>query len=102
MDVTTDPLLRTIHKNIPARLHNGFPILTHDLRWHPDLPLHVMGGYAMLEVGPNALNLAGAKVAAERIVDGMEEESGIGNADIEMEGVVGGWTNRYDVLLGNE
>jgi hypothetical protein len=40
-----------------------------DLQWREDCPLHVMGAYAALQLGPDALNLAGARVGAERLVE---------------------------------
>ncbi|KAK4050395.1 hypothetical protein OIV83_003465 [Microbotryomycetes sp. JL201] len=46
---------------------NGLPRLTPDLQIDKDLPVFVMGAYAMLELGPDALNLSGTRHGAERI-----------------------------------
>jgi cation diffusion facilitator CzcD-associated flavoprotein CzcO len=44
----------------------GFPAVGSGLRWHPRI--HVTGALAELEVGPAARNIAGARMAAARIV----------------------------------
>ena len=45
----------------------GYPIVDRDLRWgHPRI--FVSGALAELELGPSARNIAGARLAAERIV----------------------------------
>ncbi|KAM0793763.1 hypothetical protein ACM66B_001181 [Microbotryomycetes sp. NB124-2] len=46
---------------------NGLPRLTSDLQLKESLPAFVMGAYAMLELGPDALNLSGTRHGAERI-----------------------------------
>lgn len=52
----------------PIETEQGWPVLTADLQWHSACPnVYVMGGYAALQLGPNALNLVGARSAAERI-----------------------------------
>lgn len=43
----------------------GYPIVDGALRWHPRI--HASGALAELEVGPAARNIAGARMAAERI-----------------------------------
>ncbi|KND01001.1 uncharacterized protein SPPG_04097 [Spizellomyces punctatus DAOM BR117] len=99
MNVTQDPLLSQICKAVPTTLIEGFPVLTHDLRWQSSIPLYVMGGYAALQLGPNALNLAGAKIASERIVEALETEMGFDQAHADDgAAVVGGWANRYKFL----
>ncbi|MFV8751457.1 FAD/NAD(P)-binding protein [Nannocystaceae bacterium ST9] len=44
----------------------GYPIVDAALRWHPRI--HVSGPLAELELGPAARNIAGARMAAQRIV----------------------------------
>lgn len=44
----------------------GFPIVDQELRWHPRI--HVSGPLAELELGPAARNIAGARMAAQRIL----------------------------------
>jgi len=46
---------------------SGFPCLQPDLRWCSGVPFFVMGAYGALRIGPDAVNLAGARRAAFRI-----------------------------------
>lgn len=45
----------------------GFPIVDSKLRWHPRV--FVSGALAELELGPVSRNIAGARWAADRIID---------------------------------
>lgn len=67
LDAGTDPLLELLHSSHPVPLHGGLPVLDEALSW-AGLPIHVMGGYAALQVGPVAANLGGARMAARRIL----------------------------------
>lgn len=44
----------------------GYPLVDQGLRWHPRI--HVSGPLAELELGPAARNIAGARMAAQRIL----------------------------------
>jgi len=44
----------------------GFPIVNENLQWHPRI--YAAGALAELELGPSARNIAGARLAAERIL----------------------------------
>jgi hypothetical protein len=44
----------------------GYPIVDEGLRWHPRI--HVSGPLAELEIGPAARNIAGARMASQRIL----------------------------------
>jgi len=44
----------------------GYPRLDAALRWHPRI--HVSGPLAELEVGPASRNIAGARMAADRVL----------------------------------
>jgi len=46
----------------------GYPIVDTALRWHPHV--HVSGPLAELELGPASRNIAGARMAADRLVEG--------------------------------
>ena len=46
---------------------DGYPVPDASLRWS-DSQIFVAGALAELELGPSARNLAGARLAAERIV----------------------------------
>lgn len=45
----------------------GYPIVDKSLRWHPQI--YVTGPLAELELGPTSRNIAGARRAAERLVE---------------------------------
>ncbi len=51
----------------------GFPVVDAHLRWHPQV--FVTGPLAELELGPSSRNIAGARRAAERIVQVAREAS---------------------------
>jgi hypothetical protein len=51
-------------------LAGGLPVLDACCRW-PATEVHLMGELAALQAGPLAPNLAGARIAAERIVSAM-------------------------------
>jgi cation diffusion facilitator CzcD-associated flavoprotein CzcO len=44
----------------------GTPVLDEQLRWHPRI--HVAGAAARLSLGPPAANIAGARLAAQRLI----------------------------------
>jgi len=50
----------------PIETAGGLPMLDEACRW-PGTPVHMMGAHAALQLGPAACNLAGARMAAERI-----------------------------------
>ena len=52
----------------------GYPIVDASLRWHSRI--HVSGPLAELELGPVARNIAGARRAADRIVDAIRATNG--------------------------
>ena len=45
----------------------GYPVVDEDLRWHPRV--YVSGPLAELELGPTSRNIAGARRAADRLVE---------------------------------
>ena len=49
----------------------GFPIVDENLCWHPRI--FVAGALAELELGPSARNIAGARLAAERILQAVNK-----------------------------
>lgn len=61
-------LTETIHAADLPLAPCGFPIAAPDLHWGQGL--YVLGALAELELGPIARNIAGARQAAERIVQG--------------------------------
>ncbi|MFB0985725.1 MAG: hypothetical protein QMB94_05450, partial [Phycisphaerales bacterium] len=55
----------------------GYPIVDAALRWHPRV--YVSGPLAELELGPVSRNIAGARRAAERIVDAARTSRPVSN-----------------------
>ena len=51
----------------------GYPIVDQYLLWHPRI--YVSGALAELELGPSARNIAGARLAAERILESFQKTS---------------------------
>ena len=82
------PALASLHECLPLRLVNGLPVLDKDLSWsdgmtHEDEPewKHLarkrcwcMGVLAGLELGPDALNLVGARHGAVRIAEAIRQD----------------------------
>jgi len=66
IDISTDPLLSNLQTIHPLRLVDGLPVLSERLQWG-ELPVHLMGNLASLELGPDAVNMSGALRGAYRI-----------------------------------
>lgn len=64
-------LLADVARAHPATIVDGLPLLDDACRW-PGTNLHVMGALAELQIGPLARNLAGARMAADRILSCIE------------------------------
>ena len=73
LDVTTLQPLTTLMTARPQAIHDGLPTLTPSLKWDAGTNLYVAGAFAALQLGPDALNLAGAGLSAARIVSDLEE-----------------------------
>ena len=71
VDVASDPLLGSLQELHPLKLHGGLPVLTECLQWG-NLPVHLMGNLAALELGPDAVNMAGATRGALRICKALD------------------------------
>lgn len=61
LDLGLVPILASMHTQRPIDTANGLPVLRPDLSWDAGCPLYVMGAFAQLELGADALNLAGAR-----------------------------------------
>ena len=67
-DAAAVAALDTLRRVRPQTLHSGLPELTPELRWDRHTHVYVAGALAALQLGPDALNLAGAGLSASRIV----------------------------------
>lgn len=65
--------LQTMNQKYPVETYGGLPALTDDLKWREDIPLFVTGKLAMLQIGPGAANLEGARLSAERVAWAIDE-----------------------------
>ena len=68
------PVLEQMQQQCPIALANGIPMLRDDLSWAEGVPFHVMGALAQLQLGADALNLAGCRSGAVRIARSLREE----------------------------
>lgn len=66
-DVQKDPLLGDLFTQRPVDHVGGLPVIEPTLRWCPGCEVYVMGAFAALSLGPDALNLTGARTGACRI-----------------------------------
>ena len=73
-DATSDPLLQQMMVQHPIDVHAGLPDVGPTLRWAEGVPLYVMGGMAALQLGPDAVNLAGGLRGACRISAELKEQ----------------------------
>jgi len=51
----------------------GYPVVDKALRWHPRI--HVTGPLAELELGPTSRNIAGARNAADRLIEAIRRDA---------------------------
>jgi len=70
IDISADPLLASLQTIHPLPLVGGLPVLSEQLQWG-ELPVHLMGNAAALELGPDAVNMSGALRGAYRIWRGL-------------------------------
>ncbi|KAF2417125.1 hypothetical protein EJ08DRAFT_690859 [Tothia fuscella] len=108
-DVKTMPVLRTINDKYPIESSGGLPLIKDNLMWRKDVPLFVTGKMAMLQVGPGAGNLEGARLCAERVAWGVinmldepceDENDCCGGRDVSgsHESYVLGIGSKFDIL----
>eukprot|EP00939_MAST-03C_sp_MAST-3C-sp1_P001123 g1123.t1 len=73
LDIGLVPLFASLQQQHAIPIVDGLPALQRDLAWAKGIPLYVMGAFAQLELGADALNLAGARsggvVVARALMD---------------------------------
>ncbi len=74
LDIAREPLLSPTWAAYPAQQVGGLPVLDEYLRW-PGCELMLMGGYAALQLGPVARNLAGGRMASDRLARAIAKPS---------------------------
>ena len=83
LHIGTDPLLQQMLAARPIAVHNGFPDVLPTLRWADGVPLYLMGGLAALQLGPDAVNLAGGLRGAVRISAELKAQIAGGGGKLE-------------------
>ncbi|KOO27024.1 fad binding domain protein, partial [Chrysochromulina tobinii] len=61
LDLNLVPLLASFQAQRPISTVGGLPVLQPDLSWDAGVSLYVMGAFAQLQLGADALNLAGIR-----------------------------------------
>jgi hypothetical protein len=67
------PYLQNLLAQHPIDCCGGLPCITEDKQWNEEVPLFLGGRLGMLELGPGAPNLIGARIGAERISWAIQE-----------------------------
>lgn len=76
-NASTHPLLSgALQTSCPTRLVAGYPVLDPDSCLWPGAPVYLIGRSAMLAVGPSAGDLAGMRLAADRIAQSLKRAFG--------------------------
>ncbi|KAM0748393.1 hypothetical protein T439DRAFT_291719 [Meredithblackwellia eburnea MCA 4105] len=86
MSFDTIPFLQPLLKLHPIEVIGGLPNVTKDLQWNTvggsnveegvgGIPCFVVGGYGMLELGPDGTNLSGTRHGADRVVSRLTSSS---------------------------
>lgn len=73
-DMDLVPVLASLKAQHPIECVDGLPALQEDLSWAPNVPLFVMGAFAQLQLGADALNLAGARSGSVLVARALVEE----------------------------
>ena len=78
LDLSLVPIFSSLMAQRPIGACSGLPLLQPDLSWDADCPLYIMGAFAMLQLGPDALNLAGARsggvIVAKALLEATKRE----------------------------
>lgn len=67
VDVKKEPLFTQLLEKVKIEVINGLPVIQNDLNWARGCGAYIMGAYAALQLGPGALNIAGARTASSII-----------------------------------
>lgn len=73
IDIKQETLFDSIRAEYALEAFQGYPVLDQNLRWHPELDLFFIGAYASLALGPDGVNLAGARRGAFRIKEALQQ-----------------------------
>eukprot|EP00803_Ostreobium_quekettii_P006908 evm.model.scf_1685.2 EVM.evm.TU.scf_1685.2 scf_1685:9435-10904(-) len=73
MDVVEEGIFDPMMTSSPISTVGGYPVLQPDLRWNPGVNMYVIGAYSALAVGPDAVNLSGARRAGFKVAKSIKE-----------------------------
>ena len=76
-DMELVPLYASLQAQHPIPSAGGFPVLREDLSWAAGVPLFVMGAFAQLQLGADALNLAGARSGSVAVARALRKRMGM-------------------------
>lgn len=74
LSAPADPLLASLLQQLPVPLVSGLPAIQPSLEWAPGSGAYVLGAYAALQLGPGALNLAGAKTGSVAVAQHLKRQ----------------------------
>ena len=84
-DLDLVPIYASLQTQHPIVCVNGLPCLREDLSWAENVPLYVMGAFAQLQLGADALNLSGARSGSVIVAKALLASQGQGQG----QGVLG-------------
>ena len=61
--------MASLLQQLPVATCKGLPAIQPNLEWSRGSRVYVLGAYASLQLGPGALNLAGARTGSVLVVD---------------------------------
>jgi hypothetical protein len=71
--------MQQLQQQLPIPVVSGLPAIQASLEWADNSGVYVLGAYAALQLGPGALNLAGAKTASVVLVKQLQKQLGWGS-----------------------
>ena len=74
LDLQLVPIFASLQAQHPITCTDGLPLLQPDLSWNEQVPLYIMGAFAQLQLGADALNLAGARSGGALIARALLED----------------------------
>ena len=101
LDLHLVPILASLLAQRPIPTANGLPVLQPDLGWAAGVPLYVMGAFAQLQLGADALNLAGARSGGVLVARALLGAAGSATAsDTDSSAAAGSATPALGTALG--
>ena len=74
LDLSCIPFLNSLMNQRPITTVSGLPLLEPDLSWDKQCPFYILGAFSQLELGPDALNMAGARSGSVRVAKALLQQ----------------------------